>query len=102
MAASYLKNHPDASARDLANEIGIALGRVSKLAAWRAEMGRREGARSGRVASIKTRPLTDNMLECRGVIDSPLELAIEREELEQMMGEQRKDAKRDGIPLGNP
>lgn len=42
----FLEQHPKATARDVAEGVGIALGRVSKMAAWRAEIGRRKAVKS--------------------------------------------------------
>jgi hypothetical protein len=77
LARDYIKTHPQATARELAGGIGVALGRVSNLPAWRAEVGRRQ---VGKLPSPKkTRPLTKKMLASISVESDPAKLAEIRE-----------------------
>jgi hypothetical protein len=61
LAGKFLKQNPEADSRELAKGIGIALGRVSKLPAWRAVNARRSVAK---LPLKKTPlPLTKKMIE---------------------------------------
>lgn len=65
LARKYLADHPDASARQVAEAVGIALGRISRLPAWRAVYGRRQAQKP--VPKKKAdRELTPKMLESIG------------------------------------
>jgi hypothetical protein len=75
----FLEQHPKATARDVAEGVGIALGRVSKMAAWRAEFGRRKAAKS---PPKKTPiPLTKKMTETIKRGDDPAKVAELREQV---------------------
>jgi len=62
-ARAYLRDHADATARQLAEGIGCALGLVSKLAAWKAVQEEREKGRKPKPKAIR---LTERMLNATG------------------------------------
>ncbi len=65
----FLDEHPPATARDVAKGVGIALGRVSEMPAWRAEHAKRKASRKPRPK--RTRSLTKKMLKAIGREDDP-------------------------------
>jgi len=69
LVRKYLEEHPQATIREVARDVDIATGRVSKLPAWRAEFGRRKANKE--VAKKSTRPLTNKMLQSIGKGDDP-------------------------------
>jgi hypothetical protein len=77
LVRKYLEQHPEATARQVAQAVGIALGRVPKLPAWRTELGRRKAKKAS--PKRATRPLTQKMLEVVGRKDDPV-ARIEAEE----------------------
>jgi hypothetical protein len=77
LVRKFLEQNPKASARDVAKAVGIALGRVSDLPAWRAEVGRRQAAKT---PPKKTpMPLTKKMTESIKRGDDPAAVAMARE-----------------------
>jgi len=73
----FLKDHPKATIRDVANEVGLSTGKVSGLEAWRNHMAIRRAAKPP--AKIKERPLTKKMLERVGKDDDPVQQMIRNE-----------------------
>jgi hypothetical protein len=69
LVRNYLEQHPRATSREVAEGVGIALGRVSELPAWRAEYGRRQANKTP--ARKKERQLTRKMIEAIGKRDDP-------------------------------
>ena len=75
----FLEQNPKASSREVAEGVGIALGRVSKMPSWRAEIGRRKAAKS---PPKKTPiPLTKKMTETIKRGDDPAKVAELREQV---------------------
>jgi hypothetical protein len=66
---TFLEKHPHANARQVAEGVGIALGRVSGLAAWRSALGKRKANK--RPGTKKPRPLTQKMVQAIGREDDP-------------------------------
>lgn len=94
LVRKYLEKHPQAGAREVAEAVGIALGRVSKLSAWRAEQGRRKANKE--LPKKGTRPLTKKMLNAIGKEDDPsakmeAEEAVWRKILEEASPEGRAE-----------
>ena len=87
-AKQYLKKHPTAKTRELAKGIGIALGRVSKLPAWRAELGRRKAKKPP--SSKHTIPLTKQMLASIPHEEDPAKIAMIREATWQRLVDEAK------------
>jgi hypothetical protein len=78
LAKRFLEENPEATARDIKNEIGIALGRVSSLPSWRRVMAERKSRR--RPSKKKERQLDDKMLSAIGKMNDPAQ-QIMRDEL---------------------
>lgn len=77
LVRQYLEKHPTASSRDVAENVGIALGRVSKMAAWQAEQSRRKALKK---TKPKSRRLTKQMLDTIGKENDPA-ASVEAEEI---------------------
>jgi hypothetical protein len=76
----YLSRNPKATARQVAAAVGISLGSLAKLSAWRARMDKRKSEAQGR-KEIKTRPFTKGMQESLGKKDDPLSNLAAKEEM---------------------
>jgi hypothetical protein len=69
LVRDYLEKNPGATASQVAKGVGIAQGRLTGLASWRAEQGKRK---ANRVTAPKTiRRLTRKMLETIGRTNDP-------------------------------
>lgn len=73
-ASQIIKQNPDIKSRDLAKQIGIAHGRVSKLDSWKHLMAERKAKRMP--GKKWERQLTDEMLACKGKNNDPTEKVI--------------------------
>lgn len=89
---AFLKEHPKATAKQVAKAVGIAQGRVPKMASWRAEMGRRKAAKQP--AKAKQRPLTKKMLAAAEAGDDPAQIAEAREAAWQRVIEEADEERR--------
>jgi hypothetical protein len=88
----YLKEHPAATAREIREKVGIALGRVSKMPAWRAEQGRRKAAKGPK--KRETRRLTKKMAKVIERGDDPAMIAEAKEITWQTLIEKAKPEER--------
>ena len=79
----YLKEHPDAKAREVREAVGCSLGMVTTLSAWKAVKGERAKGRKA-----KQRPLTEKVLKARA---APGDKSI----LDKLIAEQEADRKAD-------
>lgn len=77
LVRNYLEQHPGAKARDVAEGVGIALGRVSEQPSWRAEQGRRKANKTQ--STKRERRLTKQMLDTIERTNDPA-LRVEAEE----------------------
>ncbi len=77
-AREYLKEHPLATARNLAAAIGCGLGTVPKLPAWQAVIGER---RKGRMPKCVT--LTDKLGATVGEEDAELQRLLREQETDR-------------------
>lgn len=75
----FLEQNPNATSRDVAKGVGIALGRIPEMPAWRAEVGRRKAAKPAPKKSAI--PLTRKMTESIKRGDDPAEVAMLREQV---------------------
>jgi hypothetical protein len=77
LVRKFLEDNPKATSRVVAKGIGIALGRVSDMPAWRAELGRRKASKP----APKKKPirLTKQMTDAIKKGDDPGKTAIVRE-----------------------
>ncbi|MFO1044791.1 MAG: hypothetical protein U0941_23715 [Planctomycetaceae bacterium] len=75
----FLEQNPKATSREVASGVGIALGRVPQMAAWRAEVGRRKAAKPAPKKSAI--PLTRKMTESIKRGDDPAKVAMLREQV---------------------
>jgi hypothetical protein len=89
---NFLKQHPDATAREVAKGVGIALGRVSGLQAWRAEVGRRKA--NNIPAPKPERRLTRKKLAAIGKKDDPSARLVAEEAAWQRLLEDAKPDER--------
>lgn len=88
----YLESHPKATIREVSKAVGVSIGRIAKLDAWRREMAEREVAKP--LPKKSERQLTDKMLAVMGKKDDPaakvmLDEAIFRWLLENANQEER-------------
>jgi hypothetical protein len=77
-AREYLKDHPNATLRELKEHIGCSEGLVAKLPVWKATMERRKMARPIKEAKVVS--LTPRMQEITGVGDALESLVAEQAE----------------------
>jgi len=88
----YLDANPRAGIRDVAEAVGLSVGKVTKLDAWRQEMERRHAAKpQPRKAE---RPLTDEMLATIGRHDDPADTLVRDDAIWQWLLEQAKPTER--------
>jgi hypothetical protein len=86
LVRKFLEKHPRASAREVSKGVGIALGRISGLTAWRAEQGRREANK--KTVPKRERRLTTKMLETIGRTNDPSSrIEIEEAAWQQLLEE---------------
>ena len=88
----HLKQNPRASIRDVSDAIGISIGKVNKLEAWRLEMARRKSERTP--ASREHRQLNDKILASVGKDDDPAKKVLEDEAIWQWLLEQASPKER--------
>jgi hypothetical protein len=67
---NYLKANPDATARDVAANCGIALGRVPDMPAWKARLAQKQKMPAGTQPKA-SKQLTEKMLESIGQKNDP-------------------------------
>jgi hypothetical protein len=67
LVRKFLEKNPSATAREVAKGVGIALGRIPEMPAWRAEHGKRKASRKPRPKRIRS--LTKKMLNAIGKED---------------------------------
>jgi hypothetical protein len=80
--SKYLKTHPKASARVVAEKTGVARGSVCKTNAWRNHMAARRAGRTGGGRPSHTVPLTGPMMATRAAPGpDPSEAAADQEDL---------------------
>jgi hypothetical protein len=77
-ARDFLRQHPDATSRELATGIGCSTGLVSKLPAWQAVKEQRDKGRQPK--KVGTMALTPKMEQVVGVGDEALAKLISEQE----------------------
>jgi hypothetical protein len=97
-ARAYLREHPDAKARELKEGIGCSLGLVSGLPAWKAVREQRAKGRKPRKAGVVS--LTPKMGNVAGTKDNQLEKLVAEQQADSELSPLEDDppARDDGAP----
>ncbi|QJW92559.1 hypothetical protein [Frigoriglobus tundricola] len=96
----YLDIHPKATIRDVAEEVGLSIGKIAQLDAWRRVMAERKAAKPA--PNRSERPLTDKMLAATGKEDDPSEKVIEDEAIFRWLLEKAQPKERAELHMKTP
>ncbi len=96
MARQYLKDSPNATARELQARIGCSIGLVSKLPAWEAVQEQKSKGREPKKAKVVS--LTAKLQRTAGDEDKSLAKLIDEQDADAEPSPMQDDPRRDGSP----